>query len=274
MPSLKYTVKNKARAFYKDLTFNLSASNSPLFMAYYQQFYKPKQGTIAEFADYFSRRNRNLTVIQVGANDGFNHDPIHKFIKRDKWKGVLLEPQSDVYHQYLERLYRKSEGIHTINAALDYKDGESTIYKVAFSNARWATGLTSFDRSVLEKAVQSEHVASCARKEGVEIPERVEDRIKAEKIKAISPQSLLQQYHIQHIDWLQIDTEGFDFEIIKMFDIGTTKPTVIVFEHFLLSEEDRQSCFDLLHRKEYEIKVFGRDVLAIKSPTGEYGKFL
>ena len=274
MPSLKHSIKNKARSFYKDLTFNLSASNSPIFMAYYRQFYKPKPGTIAAFADYFSRKNKNLTVIQVGANDGFNHDPIHKFIKRDKWKGILLEPQSEVYHQYLEKLYRKSEGIHTINAALDYKDGEGTIYKVSFSNARWATGLTSFDRSVLEKAVQSEHVKSCARKEGVQIPERVEDRIKEEKIRAISSQTLIRQYGIKQIDWLQIDTEGFDYEVIKMFDIENTKPTVIVFEHYHFSEEDRQNCLDHLHEHGYELKMYGRDVLAVKSPTGEYGKFL
>ena len=267
MPSIKQTVKNKARSFYKDFIFNLSASNNPLFLAYYQKLYTPKQGTIAAFADYFSRKNESVTVIQIGANDGFNHDPIHKFIKRDKWQGVLLEPQPDVYHQYLKRLHQKSPGIHTVNAALDYQDGSSTIYKISFSNARWATGLTTFDRSVLEKAVRSDYVKDCARREGVAIPVKLDDRIQATQIKAISPRTLLKEYQLSTIDWLQIDTEGFDFEIIKMFDIGTTQPRVIVFEHYQFSDEERKNCFEHLRRHDYQVKPYGRDALAIRNPS-------
>lgn len=267
-------LKNKARQIYKDFIFHLSASNHPLFIAYYKKGYKPRKGAIAEFTDLFSRKNPGLTVVQVGANDGFNHDPIHKFIKRDQWQGVLLEPQPLVYHQYLKRLHEKSRGIHTLNAALDYQDGTSTIYKVSFSNARWATGLTTFDRSVLEKVVQSEHVKACAYKEGVLIPKKVEDRIQAVQIQSISPSSLLKKYLISRIDWLQIDTEGFDFEIIKMFDIGNTRPTVIVFEHDQLSEEERKNCFAHLHSHGYQLKSYGRDALAIRSAEPAYHRFL
>ncbi len=274
MPSIKQTVKNKARNYYKDFIFNLSADNNPLFLAYYKNYYTPKQGSIAAFADFFSRRNHPLTVVQIGANDGFNHDPIHKFIKRDKWQGVLLEPQPDVYHQYLERLHKNSPGINTLNAALDYQDGSSTIYRVSFSKARWATGLTSFDRAVVEKAVISDYVKDCARREGVDIPAKIEDRIEAIPIKAISPRTLLEKYNISSIDWLQIDTEGFDFEIIKMFNIGITQPSVIVFEHFQFSDEERKKCFDHLHEHGYQLKQYGRDVLAIFNASGEYLRFL
>lgn len=274
MSLINRQLKNKARSIYKDFIFHLSASNNPLFTAYYKKKYKPKKGSIAEFTDLFSRSNPGLSVIQVGANDGFNHDPIHKFIKRDQWQGVLLEPQPMVYHQYLKRLHAKSPGIHTLNAALDYKDGTSTIYRVSFSNARWATGLTTFDRSALEKVVQSEHVKICAYKEGVLIPTQVEDRIQAVEIQAISPASLLKKYEIGRIDWLQIDTEGFDFEIIKMFDIGRTKPTVIVFEHKKFSEEERKNCFDYLHSHGYQLKTYGRDVLATRSTDPAYQRFL
>lgn len=274
MPSFKQIVKNTARNFYKDFIFNLSATNNPLFLAYYKNHYKPKEGSIAAFADYFSRRNKVVTVIQIGANDGFNHDPIHKFIKRDKWQGVLLEPQPVVYHQYLKRLHQKSPGIHTLNAALDYQDGSSTIYRISFSSARWATGLTTFDRSVLEKAVRSDYVRECARKEGVAIPPTLNDRIQATKIKAISPRTLLEKYEIKTIDWLQIDTEGFDFEIIKMFDIGTTQPRVIVFEHYQFSEEERKNCFDHLRGHGYQVKPYGRDALAILNPSLDDLRFL
>lgn len=274
MISIKQAVKNKARDFYKEFVFKLSAGNNPLFLTYYKKYYKPKKGSVAAFADFFSRRNQPLTVIQVGANDGFTHDPIHKFIKRDKWRGVLLEPQPDVYHQYLERLHKNSPGIHTLNAALNYQDGTSTIYKVSFSTARWATGLTSFDRSVVEKAVNSAYVKDCARQEGVSIPVKIDDRIQATQIKTISPRTLLEKYQVKTIDWLQIDAEGFDFEIIKMFDIATTQPRVIVFEHFQFSDEERKKCFDYLREHAYQLKPYGRDALAILNPSAEYLRFL
>lgn len=270
----KQTVKQKAKEAYKQIVFNLSANNNPFFLSFYKYFYKPKPGSLASFTNYFSRKNKPVTVVQIGANDGFNHDPIHKFIKRDAWRGVLVEPQKEVYENYLKKLHAKSEAIKTVNAALDYKDGSSTIYKISFSNARWATGLTTFNRAMMEKAVVSEHVKSCAKKEGVELPKKPEDRFKEEKIPTISPKSLLQKFKINKIDWLQIDVEGFDYEVIKMFDIPSTKPKVIVFEQYSLSDADKKECYHYLQQNNYRIKEYGRDTLAVQEPANEYEAFL
>lgn len=267
-------MKAKIKTLYKKFIFNLSANNNPVFLAFYKHFFAPKNGSLASFTDFFSRTNPEITVIQIGANDGFNHDPIHKFIKRDKWKGVLLEPQKEVYGEYLEKLHRKSVGINTINAALDHKDGYKQIYKVGFSKARWATGLTTFDRSVIESVIESAYVKECAKKEGVEIPGKNEELIKEEEVMVISPISLLAKYSIRKIDWLQIDTEGFDYEVIKVFDISKNPPKVIVFEHCNLSESEKQECYDHLHSNDYKLKEYGRDTLAVKSPEPVYLKYL
>lgn len=254
--------------------FNLSASNNPVYLAFYRYLYKPKPGSIASFIDFFSKKNKYITVIQIGANDGFNHDPLHKFIKRDNWDGVLLEPQQDVFTEYLEKLHRKSPGIHTINAAIDKENGFKSIYKVSFSNSRWATGLTTFSKETLEKAVQTDNILKNAQKEGVKVPEKIEDRIKEEAIKTMSPEAILENYDIHKIDWLQIDTEGFDFEVIKMFNIPLTKPKVIFFEQFHLSERDKSECYKLLNQNNYFIKEYGRDTLAIHEPEPEYLNYL
>lgn len=274
MSTFKKKIKNNLTTFYKHFVFHLSADNHPVYRGYYKYLYKPKKGSLAEFTDFFSRKNSPVKVVQIGANDGINHDPIHKFIKRDKWQGVLLEPQKEVFEKYLKKLHAKSDAISTVNAALNYKDGTSSIYRISFSNARWATGLTTFDRQVLEQAVASDYVKTCAQNEGVTLPPTIEERIREEKITTISPETLLKKYHIKEIDWLQIDTEGFDFNIIKMFNIGKTRPKVIVFEQYRLSDAERLECYRHLKEHSYKIKEYGRDVLAIREPIAGFELFL
>ena len=158
-------LRSKVKAFYRWIVFNLSASNSIFFTLYYNFIFKPEKGSLEDFTNRFSKSLGKVTVVQIGANDGINNDPIHKFIKRDHWQGVLLEPQKYVFEKYLEPLYRKTKGITVLNAALDNKDGFKSIYKISFSDSRWATGLASFDRKILEEVVNSGYFKEHAKKE-------------------------------------------------------------------------------------------------------------
>jgi FkbM family methyltransferase len=260
------TFKARIKTFYKDIVFNLSASNSLIFTIFYRFLYKPVKGSLDDFTSQFSRLNSRVTVVQIGANDGINNDPIHKFIKRDQWQGVLLEPQRFVFEKYLEPLYRRTKGITVLNAALDGNDGLKTIYKISVSNSRWATGLTSFNRKILEEAVKSGYIEREARKEGSPLPENKDEYIAEESVECICTDTLLARTGIEKTDWLQIDTEGFDFEIIKMFNIGITTPTVIVYENLHLSSEQREECVNHLKTNGYDSKDYGANTLAMRNP--------
>ncbi|UKN03090.1 FkbM family methyltransferase [Paracrocinitomix mangrovi] len=251
-------MKNKLKAIFFKLRFNLSASNNFLFMMYYKYFYKPKDGSIELLLSDFSKKiGTSFNVIQIGANDGITHDPIHKFIKRDKWNGVLLEPQRYVYEEFLSKIYKKHSNIHTLNAALGEKDGKAKIYKIGFTNARWATGLTTFDKATLEKAFTNGHVQRKCSKEGTQIPEDKSLHIIEEEVEIISAASIISRYHFEHIHLLMIDTEGFDYEVIKMFNISKNKPDLVIYEKSHLSEEDQVACIQLLKDNGY--KVFSQD---------------
>lgn len=265
--------RENVKQFYKRAMFNLSANNGWIYAAFYKFFYKPAPGSLSEFINYYSKRNPGLKVVQVGANDGFIKDPIHKFIRRDQWQGVLLEPQPDVYENYLKRLHKKTAGIYAVNAALDYKDGVRTMYKLAVSDARWAHGLSSFNRHVLEAAVDSGKIDHSLRAEGKPIPAKKEDYIREVPVTCISSQTLLKKYNIDKLDFLQIDAEGFDYEIIKMFNIPLTKPKVVVFESHNLSKEEKQACANLLKAEGYAVKEYGGDTLAMHQPGAEYQRF-
>jgi FkbM family methyltransferase len=258
--SLSYSLKKS----YQKLIFNLSATENPLYLGFYKYFYSPPKNSLAAFLDKFSRKRSGIKFIQIGANDGFIHDPLHKFIKRDNWSGVMLEPQPDVYEQYLLKLYQSRDEVITINAALDKKDGKATLYKIGPSKDRWATGLASFDRKVLHRNLLKEKTKRKARKQGLEIPENPEKWIEAVKIDTISTDTLLKKGKTRNPDILAIDTEGFDFEILKMFDLSKVNPDVIIYEEENFDQVTKESCKNYLTEHEYVYHQVGRDAYAVK----------
>ncbi len=264
-------MKQSFKKFYKYLRFSLSSNNSFLFIWFYRYFYRPKEGTLSFLlSEYSKSHKKDFTVIQVGANDGITHDPVHKFIKRDNWKGVLLEPQKHLFAG-LSKLYRKNKGITILNYAIGYEDGTTHIYKIGFSDARWATGLATLNREVLEDAFNSGYVSRNAEKDKTMIPDNLEQQIVAEEIQVISPATLLKTYNIGHIHLLQIDTEGFDFEVIKMFLQTSITPGMIIFENTHLPKKDMDNCNNLLELTGFQLRKFGRNTAAVRTPTSQPG---
>jgi FkbM family methyltransferase len=265
--------RSRVKAFYKGIVFNLSASNSALFTLYYKFFYYPEKGSLDDFTSRFSTISGKVTVVQVGANDGINNDPIHKFIKRDHWHGVLLEPQKYVFEKLLEPLHRNTKGITVLNVALDYKDGFKPIYKISVSNSRWATGLATFNREILEETTKSGYIERHAKKEGCPLPESKDEYIAEERVECICTETLLKKAGIDRTDWLQIDTEGFDFEVIKMFNIGVTRPAVIVYENIHLSPAIREECINHLKINGYVSRNYGSNTVAMRNPPEQLKQF-
>jgi FkbM family methyltransferase len=267
-------LKRNLQQRWKMIRFNLSASNNPLFIGFYRNFYKPKKGSLSDFLSQYSKsKPGNFTVVQIGANDGITHDPIHKFIKRDDWKGVLLEPQPDVFHEFLTKIYAKNKGIHPLCAAIGEKDGSQPIYKVGFSSMRWATGLASFSKEKIEQAFKDGIVASNCKRFGIEIPADQSQWISQEEVQVIAPATLIQTYGLDHIDLLQIDAEGYDLEVIRIFDIPKTRPQAIIFENVGLNAADYAACLHLLEEQNYQLKKFGPNTLALQKPLGEFASF-
>ncbi|WP_057939994.1 FkbM family methyltransferase [Algoriphagus resistens] len=272
---LKHQIKSAFKTFWKDFRFNLSATDNLAFISFYKYLYHPQKGSLSEFLSSYSLSKKgDFYVIQIGANDGITHDPIHKFIKRDRWKGVLLEPQPEVFRNELSKIYKKNKGLYPICAAIGKKDGFQTLYKIGFSEMRWATGLASFSLEKIEDHFRNGLVQKNCKKYGLEIPSDPKQQIVAVDVEVISPQSLINKYNISKIDLLQIDAEGYDLQVILIFDIANTNPEAIIFENENLDPDSLESCYDLLRKNNYILKEFGRDTLALKSSNTEMKIFL
>ena len=238
----------------------LLADFSGLMRLYYRYFWKATKGSIYEFLNDYSVKNPNLFFIQVGSNDGFQNDLLYKFILRDQWKGILIEPQPKPF-KILSYIYRK-KNVKLLNVAIDNKSKSRKLYKIAVSNSRWARGLSSFDEAKIKGLIYSKRVIRKSKNEGVKMPLNPETFVAFDEVKCVSFDDLIAKNTIKKIDLLQIDTEGYDFELLKQFPFETLKPNVIIFENIHLSTEDCKNAESLLEKQAYQLKDFGSDTLA------------
>ena len=99
----------------------------------------------------------------------------------------------------------------------------------------WAAGIASLDKNHHKKL----HIPSTY---------IVEETVAAKPL-----MGLLDDNGIEKIDLLQIDTEGFDAQVVSMIDFSRIVPTIIKFEHRHLSKLDRSLTEATLSRQGYQI---------------------
>ena len=109
--------------------------------------------------------------------------------------------------------------------------------------------LATLDRSVLERGGVSS------------------GRIDEIEVEAITFRTLLTRTQIDRIDMLVIDTEGYDFEILKMVDFSLVRPALVRFEHIHLSSGDRSRAIALLSSHGYAVGRDEIDLVAFDSRT-------
>lgn len=194
-----------------------------------------------------------LFVVQIGANDGQRADPVHQYIEKYGWRGVLVEPQPRAFEQ-LKATYAQHPQVVLENCAIAREDGETRFYTVADSVPfRW-TGLAQLNRGRLERALAAQGFRDSA------------GMIQCITVPALSLRSLIARHSISRIGLLQIDTEGFDYEIIKMIDFQSMAPAIIHFEHACVPLDERAECWECLAGHGYKLAFVLGDTIAYRQP--------
>ena len=248
----------------KDLLYRLrkliiSSSFRP-YILYLEHFWKPKNFLEKLLMDFFEE-NRERFFVQVGANDGFVNDPVYRYVKKYRLEGIVLEPQMIPY-DVLKDIYDKDK-VKVLNYAVDRINGYRNIYKLSFSDDRWATGISSFDHQHLEKLINSGFVEKKALKYGIKLPADKNDWITAEEVESLNFQTIFESLEVENVNLLMVDTEGFDHEIIKIFDFEKYKPEIVVFEKMHLKDSDYYQCKELLLNHGYRLREEGPNCIAL-----------
>jgi FkbM family methyltransferase len=206
------------------------------------------------------RRVPEPFFVQVGAYDGVGLcegkpvDALWPWVSRGGWRGVFVEPQPGPFARLVET-HGGRPGLAFENAAIGTVDGDAVMYRVRPEPGvvpEWMGMLTSFSKDVLLKH------RYC-------LPD-LPDRIEAVTVKSLTFKTLLARHGVSRMDVLVVDTEGFDFEILKMADLASTRPAVVHYEHVHLSGPDREACLDLLIGLGYRVAEGEVDTCAYLRP--------
>ncbi|MCX6157516.1 MAG: FkbM family methyltransferase [Ignavibacteriae bacterium] len=207
---------------------------------------------------FFLKRQNKLFYVQIGANDGVSFDPIFNFVMENKEKihGIVIEPSIDFYNQLVEN-YKNLDNVKKLNIAIHNTEKKMDLYRVDKNKIEklpdWTKGIGSFN------------------KEHHNLSNLSQEFIVKESVNCISFKELIEQNNIENIDLLQIDTEGYDAEIISNIDFNSIKPKLIHFEHGMREGVMSRSTFDnvsaILHKNGYEIIIEPFDALAYNLNT-------
>jgi FkbM family methyltransferase len=227
----------------------------------------PLHETLQTYADVKKARGETVFCIQIGANDGKTNDPVHRYLTGYGWRGLLVEPLVDVFEQDLKKTYANYSNVTLVNVALAPTDGSLPLYRVAVSRARWATGLSSFRRENLENHIANGYIEKKAKAEGVAMPSDPNDVIEVVQVPTMTVVALLKENKVDQFDVLCIDTEGFDFEVLKLFDFKTHRPDFVLFESKNLADDDYVAAKTMLGDAGYRLYWHNGDTFAVHQGT-------
>ena len=197
--------------------------------------------------------DRQITVVQIGANDG--RDALGDLMRRrnDRIKrALLIEPQRAAFAR-LVRQNERFDNLACINAAIDRQTGKRTLYSVKAS-PDLGDGIASFDRRHVEQEIANNTSDQTA-----------EPPIESETAPVSTLQDAAANADLESPDVLMVDTEGFDAEIVRMaFEAGWF-PALLQYEHKHLSRNDRNSLAVDLRRRGYLLWSDHSDVWGVRS---------
>jgi FkbM family methyltransferase len=208
-----------------------------------------------------------VSIVQVGAYVGKSeNDPLFSFLTGERRPGqtiqaVLIEPVRR-YFDELQKNYARVPGVSCENVAIAASAGEFDFFSLGVDPAEhgmpaWLAQLGSLK----EERVGDLWDACEANPEykAFLLKHRV-----VEKVRAVTLNELLAKHGMRELDLLQIDAEGYDFEIIKSIDFTNGDPTYINYESSLLGA-NAQACRELLGSAGYGgFLEYGGDTLAVR----------
>jgi FkbM family methyltransferase len=189
----------------------------------------------------FAKAIPDATFLQIGANDGLTGDPIHHLIVQPntRWRGILVEPVGHLFDQ-LSVLYRDKPLLQLDRAAIGESDGSTLIYRLDETpdSSLWLDQIPSLDPELVRRNASQFGQAEAS--------------LVTETVPGLSVDTLLRKYEVRQLDLLVIDTEGWDWRILRQFDLAALQPKLILYEHQHLSALEKKEADEFLRAEGYE----------------------
>ena len=183
--------------------------------------------------------------VELGANDGITQSNTLHFEKFKNWRGILIEPTKDKFDQCVKS---RSKNNFFYNCACVSNEFKKDTIELIYSNLRTVT----FDKKNLVNSI--EHV-------------KKEDLNFYQNHKQFSAQAKTLNFILKKsgapklIDFLSLDTEGFEIEVLKGVDLNEYS-----FKYILIESKKFNLKNDFLIKNNYQLleKFLPHDYLYIK----------
>ena len=195
-----------------------------------------------EFFDSFFNNKEEGFLVDVGAADGVTNSNSRHLILNKKWKGILVEPHPE-YFKKLELLYNDNLNIKLLNNAAFKEETVLPFY--------------IYD----DRNVDSGQVSTISEQFKNRVINRFGDGYsKVVNIQTLKLSTILKD--ITHIDFLSIDCEGVDIDVINSHDFSKVRPKLIGLEHSM----EEQVLLDTMNSYNYVLihKTTGNSFFAAK----------
>lgn len=192
---------------------------------------------------------KKFDLVIIGAHNG---SATEELILKQKNNVLLIEPVA--YNlQLLKHKFNNLDNVFIENVAISDERSQKKFYFVKENSIKklgkkWASGLGSFKKNHILDHHRARFMIN-------------EKDIEEINIKILVFNDLIEKYNINEIEYLFIDTEGHDYQIIKSIDFDRIKINKIKFEYKHLDNtfkfEERlfelREMFSLLNYEESDI---------------------
>jgi FkbM family methyltransferase len=223
---------------------------------------RPIEDKVEKWIEEFTKSNlRPINFIQIGASDGLRWDPFRRFIIRDKWNGVFVEPLPNVFSILKENYaYVKNQDLKFVNAAISIGDDDHI--DIWSYSEKFCNGLSLEDRLfyLRKSSLDKKHVEA-----SLQGFDDVADKTQCFRVNCISINDLIKKYMAdKEVDLILIDAEGHDDKIVRTIDFETVRPKAILFEAHNLGNRE-QEIHAFLNDKGYTVSSIGGDSVAVRN---------
>lgn len=193
---------------------------------------------------------KTFRMLQIGSNDGLTSDPVVDLLKKYTFEAILIEPQKAPF-QSLLALHEDRPLTRLLNCAVGKVDGLEKFYSVKPDKLSLFPGIGSTHFGFLKDKLifQLASVRPDLR--------NFENFLAISEVPTRNVQSVLEEFEFHTLNFLQIDTEGYDAEIIYSLDLEVVSPHIINFEHTYLSSPERETLYRYLEDKGFSVVFHG-----------------
>ncbi len=164
------------------------------------------------FVDQILGGKTEGVFLDIGAYDGVTFSNSYFFEKSRNWQGLCIEPLPSMFKEL-----KKNRGCPCLNGAVTEVD-EIVEFTEVYEGHAMLSGVSKY-RSDQHKKRTSEDIS------------RDGGKIKAIQVQGYSPKTIFEKYDLKKIDYLSLDIEGGEYEVLKSIDFKTVDITCLTVEN-------------------------------------------